>query len=234
MSTPPPRPPGPTPPGGPTPPKRTPPGKPIPKVVVPRPAPARKAPAWWMRARRVLLEPRQEWAVVAPESATLGSIYKGFLLPMAAIGPIAATVGTIISGGQHSSLSGTYTISVIDAVTSGVLEYGLNLGAMYLLALTIAKVGEGMGSQGNVVQALKVAAYGSTPYWLGGIVAILPKLSPLGILAGLYSCRLFALGLVPVMKAPEGKAGVYTLVTSVVGIMLVLLISAILQIILNN
>src|SRR2546427_3168851 len=32
----------------------------------------------------------------------------------------------------------------------------------------------------NRVQALKIAAYGSTPYWLGGVLAVFPKLSLLG------------------------------------------------------
>ena len=208
--------------------------KPVPKVSVRRPAPATKAPNWLTRARGLLTAPQQEWAVIAVESATVGAIYRRFLLVAAAIGPAAATIGTIISGGESSSLSGTYTISAFDAVTRGVLEYGLNLGAIYLLGIVIAKVAANLGAQPQPVQAFKVAAYGATPYWLGGVLAVLPKLAPIGLLLGLYSCRQFSLGLSPVMKTPEGKVGVYTLITSVAGIILVLLISAVLQLVINS
>src|SRR5881396_2539708 len=111
MRTPPtpPRPPGGPPPRGPTPPPRGPtpprgpaPARPVVKVSVQRAKP--RGPAWLARAQRVILHPRQEWAAIAGEFTSAGPIYRGFLLPVAAIGPLAATVGTIISGGERSSL----------------------------------------------------------------------------------------------------------------------------------
>ena len=183
-----------------------------------------------MRAQRLLLQPTQEWATIAGEFTSAGPIYTRFLLPMAAIGPIAATVGTIVSGGERSSLAGTYTMSPMDAVTSGVLEYGLNLAAAYALALLIEMLAPTLGGQRNRVQALKVAAYGSTPYWLGGVLAVFPKLTLIGALFGLYSVRLFAAGLAPVMKTPRDKTAAFTLLVSIGGIVIVLLISALSQI----
>src|SRR3989442_14134211 len=67
----------------------------------PRPAPRRpprKLPAWLARARNLMLTPNQEWPTIAAEFTTPGPIYGRFLLPMAAIGPVAATLGTVVFG----------------------------------------------------------------------------------------------------------------------------------------
>jgi Yip1 domain len=208
--------------------------KPAPKVTIPHPVAARKAPWWFDRARRLITQPAQEWAAIAGEFTTPGPIYLRFLVPMAAIGPVAAALGTIISGGQRSSFVGTATISTMDAVTRGVLEYGLNLGGVYLFAVAIGLVAGSLGGDRKQVQALKIAAYGSTPYWLGGAVAILPKLAPVGLVLALYSVRLYAMGLPKVAKVPPDKAGVATLLVSVGGIVVVLLISAVLLLVVGG
>ncbi len=175
------------------------------------------------------MQPAQEWATIAGEFTTAGPIYRRFLVPMAAIGPLAATLGTIVSG-QRSTLGGSYPMSMMDAVTSGVLEYGLNLVGVYLFAVLIETLATVVGGQRNRVQALKIAAYGTTPYWLGGVLAVFPKLSLLGAAFGLYSVRLFAAGLPPVMKAPRDKTAAFTLLVSIAGALVLLLISAIVRI----
>src|SRR5439155_174736 len=87
-------------------------------------------------AQRLLLSPGQEWQAIAAEFATPSSIYSRYILPMAAIGPIAATAGTIVFG-VRNSIAGSYAMSAGDAVTSGVLEYGLNLLGVYGFAVLI-------------------------------------------------------------------------------------------------
>jgi len=105
-------------------------------------------------------------------------------------------------------------------------EYGLNLVGVWALAMLIDVLAPALGAQSNPVQALKVAAYGSTPYWLTGALAVLPKLGPIGALLGFYSIRLFALGLALVLKVPRDKAAAYTLLASIGGIIVVLVIGA--------
>src|SRR5438876_855624 len=113
------------------------------------------------------------------------------------------------------------------AVQAGVLEYVLNLVGVYALATAIDVIGASVGGQRNRVQALKVAAYGSTPYWLAGAFALFPRIEPLAMLLGLYSVRLFALGLSPCMKVPRDKTAAFTLLTSIAAGLMVLVITAI-------
>ncbi|HEX4575534.1 MAG TPA: Yip1 family protein [Gemmatimonadales bacterium] len=182
------------------------------------------------RARRLIVQPAPEWAVIAGEFTTAGPIYWRYVIPMAAIGPVAATLGTVISG-ERSSLGGTYGLSAMDAVTGGVLEYALSLLAVYGLAALIERLAPMFGGQANRVQAVKVAAYGTTPYWLGGVVALFPKLALIGMAFGLYSVRLFFSGLGPVMKAPREKIAAYTLLVTIGAMLIELLISAVVRII---
>jgi hypothetical protein len=206
------------------PPPPRPPGGPRPR----RAGPPRRRPAWLARAQRLLRAPAAEWLAIAGEFTTAGPIYTGYLLPMAAIGPLAATVGTVLFG-ERSSLAtpgDTYPMSLGAAVTSGVLEYGLNLLAVYALAAVIERLAPLHGAPRNRVQALKLAAYGTTPYWLGGALGLVPKLAPVGVLLGLYAIRLFRLGVGPVLKVPREKAAACTVLVSIAAILVALVIGA--------
>jgi hypothetical protein len=181
-----------------------------------------------MRAQRLLLQPTQEWATIAGEFASTGPIYLRYLVPMAAIGPVAATIGGIAFGERGNLLTfGTVPINAGTALQAGVLEYILNFVGVYALAVAIDVIGGSVGGTRNRVQALKVAAYGSTPYWLAGAFALFPRIEPLGMLVGLYSVRLFAQGLPAVMKAPRDKTAAFTLLTSIAAALIVLVITAI-------
>ncbi|HEX4628908.1 MAG TPA: Yip1 family protein, partial [Gemmatimonadales bacterium] len=148
------------------------------------------------RAQRLLLQPAQEWATIAGEFTSPGPIYWRYLVPMVAIGPLAATLGGIVFGERGSLLTfGTVPITLGTAVQAGVLEYVLNLVGVFAFAAAIDVIGGSIGGPRNRVQALKVAAYGSTPYWLASVFALFPRIEPLGMLVGLYSIRLFAAGL---------------------------------------
>ena len=223
--TPPPR--GPTPPRGGAAPKAGPPPRPPVKPPTAKRA-GRKLPGWLARAQRLLLQPTQEWATIAGEFTSAGPIYMRYLVPMAAIGPIAATIGGVVFGERGSLLTfGTVPMNAGTAVQAGVLEYVLNLVGVYVLAMAIDVIGGSVGGQRNRVQALKVAAYASTPYWLASAFALFPRIEPLGMLVGLYSVRLFALGLAPCMKVPRDKAAALTLLTSIAAALIVLVITAI-------
>ena len=118
------------------------------RPAAPKARPLPKLPGWLERARRMILEPTREWAAIADEFTTAGPIYTRYLLPMAAIGPVASTVGAVVFGVRSSlsTLGETYPVSVTDALTSGVLEYGLNLLAVYALARVIEFLAPAFGS----------------------------------------------------------------------------------------
>ena len=170
------------------------------------------------RVKRILLTPQAEWAVIDTEPATPAELYKGYIMPLAAIGPAAATLGWLIFGYRGSLATGLGPV-----LTWAAVSYLMTLGGIYVLALIIDALAPNFDAPRDQLQALKVAAYASTPSWLAGIFGVIPALSWLGVL-GLYSLYLLYLGLPRLMKVAEDKALVYTVLVIFAAIILFLVI----------
>lgn len=166
------------------------------------------------RVKAILLKPAPTWEVIDKEPATVSGLYKGYIIPLAAIAPVAGLIGGSVVGvaGFHQPLLG----GIVEAVVS----YVLALVMVYVLALVIEALAPTFDGQKDRMQALKVATYASTAGWIAGIFAILPLLGLLALLGGLYSLYLLYLGLPRLMKAPAEKAMGYTIVTVIVAIVL--------------
>jgi hypothetical protein len=177
------------------------------------------------RVKRILLTPRQEWVVIDGESTTPRDLYAGYIVPLAAIGPIAMLIGSSIFG-IRVPLMGTVRVSFTSAITQAVVAYVLALVGVYLFALIIDWLAPTFGGTRNQTQALKVAAYASTAAWVAGIFNLLPGLRVLTIL-GLYSLYLLYLGLPVLMKSPLEKAMGYTAVTVLAAIVIFFVIGMI-------
>jgi hypothetical protein len=95
------------------------------------------------------------------------------------------------------------------------------------MALIIDALAPNFGSQKNMVNAMKVAVYSTTPSWIAGILMIIPALSIIAGLISLYSLYLIYVGLPILMETPKDKAMGYCIVTIVVSIVVFILISVI-------
>jgi len=177
------------------------------------------------RTKRILLQPKQEWQVIDAESTSVGALYGGYIVPLAAIGPIASLIGWSVFG-LHLPFGGAIRVPISFMLRQSVVQYVLALGGVFVLALIIDALAPTFGGQKNRLQALKVSAYSSSAAWVVGIVALVPALSFLGIL-GLYSLYLLYLGLPTLMKAPQEKATGYTVVVIICAIVLFFLIGAV-------
>lgn len=162
------------------------------------------------RVKRILLSPRTEWEVIDTEPTTTAQLYTGYVMPLAAIGPIAQIIGYSVFG-ISVPFMGTYRVPIGSAITSALVSYVLVLVGTYVLALIIDGLAPTFNGQRSQIQALKVAAYSSTASWVAGIFALIPGLRLLTIL-GLYSLYLLYLGLPVLMKSPREKAVTYTVV----------------------
>ncbi|MCW5646608.1 MAG: YIP1 family protein [Sphingopyxis sp.] len=176
------------------------------------------------RAKNILLKPRETWAAINTESATVQSIYVPYVLALAAIGPIAQFIGGQLFG--YGAFGISFHPPIGTALVSAILSYGLALATVFALSLVIDGLAPNFGGQKNQVQALKVAAYSATAGWVAGIFGLVPALAILGLL-GLYSLYLLYLGLPVLMKVPQDKAMGYTVVVVIVAIVLFLIVGAI-------
>jgi hypothetical protein len=151
-------------------------------------------------------------------------VYRKYIAPLAAIGPLAAIIGWSVFGIGVPSV-GRYRMPLGSALASGVARYVLALVGVFVLALIIDALAPSFSGQKSRTQALKVAAYASTAAWCAGIFALVPPLAFLGIL-GLYSLYLLYSGLPVLIKVPQDKAMSYTLVVAIVLFALIAWISA--------
>jgi hypothetical protein len=177
------------------------------------------------RVKGILLSPKSEWQVIDAEPTTTAELYKSYIAPLAAIGPIAQIIGYSVFG-VTVPFVGTYRVPIGSAITSALVAYILTLAGTYVLALIIDALAPTFHGHQNQIQALKVAAYSSTASWLAGIFALIPGLRLLAIL-GLYSLYLLYVGLPIVMKSPREKAMGYTVVVILAAIVLFMIIGII-------
>lgn len=162
------------------------------------------------RAKRLLLTPKEEWQAIDAEPMATGDVYKNWVLPLAAIGPVAGLIGGVVFG--HSVFGITFRPSLGMAAGMAVTSYVMAIVGTFVLALIIDALAPSFGGTKNSLQATKVAAYSATAAWLAGIFQLLPGVGLLGIL-GLYSIYLLYVGLPMLMRAPADKAVGYTVVS---------------------
>lgn len=176
------------------------------------------------RVKNIVLRPQQEWRQIATETTSVRDLYLGYIVPLAAIGPIASMIGMSLIGITLPFL-GTYRLPLAAALARAVVSFALTLVGVFVLSLIIDALAPSFGGARDRLQALKVAAYAPTPAWVVGIVLLIPMLSLLGLL-GLYSLYLLYLGLPVLMRSPRERALGYTVVVILCAIVLSVVIGA--------
>ena len=172
------------------------------------------------RVKNILITPKTEWPVIDAEPATIGGIYRNYVMILAAIGPVCLLIGLLVFGMPY------FTFPIGYLIAQAVITYVFALIGCYVMALIIEALAPSFGGTKDRVKAFKVAAYSSTAAWVVGIVYLVPMLAILGIL-GLYSLYLLYLGLPVLMKTPPDKSVVYTVAIIVVAIVIYFVIGMI-------
>ncbi len=181
------------------------------------------------RAKSILLTPRTEWPVIAAEPDTIGGIYTGYIMILAAIPAVKLfLVWSVI--GVSIPFAGSYRRGVLPGLASAVTTYVLTLIGTFIVAFIVDALAPTFGGQKDRVQALKVVAYAYTADWVAAIIGIVPGLGLLSALAGLiYGLYLLYLGLPFTMKCPAEKSLGYTVVTVLVAIAVSIVLSLIVR-----
>src|SRR5204863_9309534 len=117
------------------------------------------------RVKKILLTPAAEWQVIDGEATTPRALYAGYIVPLAAIGPIAQVIGYSVFGFGMPFTGRVWHVPIGTALSGAVVRYVLSLIAVYLLALIIDALAPTFDGTKSQIQALKVAAYSSTASW---------------------------------------------------------------------
>jgi hypothetical protein len=174
------------------------------------------------RAKGILTNPRQEWAVIDDEPLNVAGLLTGYVLPLAAIGPVASFLGWTVFG-----LGGLIRVSAGAAVAYAITMFIMAIVSVFVCAWVINVLAPTFGATQNMPQAIKVSAYSMTAAWVAGIFGLIPALSILAAIGGLYSLYLLYIGLPMLMKVSADKAMSYTIVVVLVTIVVYIVAGAI-------
>jgi hypothetical protein len=177
------------------------------------------------RAKAILLKPAETWPVIDAEPATVGSIYKDWLIIMAAIPAVCGFVGMSLVG--VGAFGFGYRMPIVLGLTMAVVGYVLTLVGAFVTALIVDALAPSFGGTKSQVSAMKVVAFGFTAVFVAGVFKLVPALGIVGFLAGCYSIYLMYLGLPVLMKCPQDKSAGYTAVVVIISIVVFFIIGVI-------
>lgn len=169
------------------------------------------------RVKNIIVSPATEWPKIAEEPATTQAILTGYVLILAAIGPIAMAISLLAHG-------------IVGGIAAGIVTYVVSLVVVFVVAWIADALAPSFGGQKDFVAALKLVAYAHTAAWVAGIFRLIPYLGGIiGLIAGIYSLYTFYLGAPVLKKCTTEKAVGYTLVVIVCVIVLWVLLGVVLM-----
>jgi len=177
------------------------------------------------RAKNIIVKPKETWSGIKLEQTTVKDLYISYAVILAAIPAIAKLIGVSFFGMPVTEVRyGPFSMNFLWGVVS---SYILSLAGIYIIAYITNALAPRFGSQKNMVNAMKAVVYSWTPYWIAGILYIVPLLSILVLLASFYGIYLFYLGLPILMDTPRERALGYSIVSVVASTLVFFLMGSI-------
>lgn len=178
------------------------------------------------RARNILVKPKPEWEKISLETPNVQSIMVGYVLPLALLSAVAAFIGYAFVGDGR----GVFRIKSTDLGIYFALRVLIgSIGSVFISAFIIDVLAPSFESEKNMGRSIQLVAYSYTPSLIGGIFAIIPSLSVLGLIAAIYGLYLMYIGLPPMKKTKEDKQGVYFVVSLVTMLVVYLIVFMIVE-----
>jgi hypothetical protein len=174
------------------------------------------------RAKEIILKPQETWEKLKGEETTIKDLYTSYACILALIPAIANFIGMSLIGSSFMGIS--FRVPIGTGLLHAILQYVLTLVGIYVVAFIIDALAPSFDSKKNMVAAMKVAVYASTPAWIAGILGIIPMLGILAIIASLYGLYLFYVGLPILMETPKEKVLGYFIVVIVVAVIVSVLV----------
>ena len=183
------------------------------------------------RAKNIIIQPDKEWNVIESEKPDTRQILTGYVLILAGAAAVAAFIGFAIVG-----------FNVMGVAYRG-MEWGLYqflvvlAGAflsVFVTAFVVDTLAPSFNAEKNLDRSIQLVAYSFTPVWVGGLLAIIPAISFIGTLFGLYCLYLMYTGLPKIKKVPAEKHTGYFVVTLIVTILVYVIVGWLLSTILMS
>ncbi len=156
------------------------------------------------RAQNIIMKPKEEWPVIAAETADTGKIVTGYVIPLALLPAVGMLLGNGFLGFGFKWGIAWAIVAAVGSVLSTLIT-----------AFVVDALAPSFGSEKDLARSMQLVAYSNTPAWVAGILNIIPFLGFITWIASLYGIYILYLGLGPIKKTPADKAIVYMIVALV-------------------
>lgn len=177
------------------------------------------------RVKSLLLDPKNEWDVIKNESYTIQELFTKYVIIVAAIPAVAGFIGFFVFG--ISTGFGSFRMPIGESIKWAILTYIMTLVSVFVIGYVVDILAPHFGSTKKLEDSIKLIAFANTAAWVGGIFNILPSLSFIGALAGIYSLVLLYLGLAKIKNVAQEKLVGYFIAIIIVAIVAYLVVGAI-------
>ena len=147
-----------------------------------------------------------------------------WVLPLAAIGPIAGLIRNLMFPMTVFGVS--FRVPLVGSIVQAALAIALTMLGVWVWSLVLDALAPNFKGTKNAIAAMKLVAFSATAAWLCGIFQLTWATAPLAIV-GLYSVYLFWVGVPVMMKVPDDQRPIYVVVAVVVGIVVNFVVAAV-------
>jgi len=173
----------------------------------------------------LLISPNDTWKKISAEDNTISGHLLGYVLILAAIGPVAGYIGTTTVGWQIGAREAV-KLSPESALSISVMYYIMTVLAVIGLGLLVQWMAKTYKGDCIIGRAISLAGYTATPIFLIGIAEIYPVLwvnLVIGLPALGYTVYLLYSGVPIMMKVTEDKG--FLMSSALLGLGMVALVS---------
>lgn len=174
------------------------------------------------RAKKILISPASEWEAIKSDTLTVSEMFTKYAVLLAAIPAVAGFIGYILIGVPLGFA--TFKLSVGTSLGWAISTYILSLIGVFIISFIIDVLAPTFASTKDMIASTKVAVFAYTASWVAGIFYIIPTLSFIAALGGIYSLVLLYMGLQRVKNVPKDKMIGYFVVILIVAIVVYLII----------
>ncbi|MFN3411173.1 MAG: Yip1 family protein [Exilispira sp.] len=167
------------------------------------------------KIKEILFDPANTWQQIKDEEIEIKQFFISYIFILAAIGPVSRFIGYTIIGRAFG-----FKIPFFGGLLNLIISYAIESFAVLVYSFIMNQLADALDYKKDFKQHLKLIAYSITPYWILSVFYIIPPLSSISLIGGLYSIYLLFLGAKVLIDIPKEKIFIYIIILVIITIII--------------
>jgi hypothetical protein len=178
------------------------------------------------RAKELILSPKLTWEIIKNEDVKILDFLKTYVLPLALIPAIASFIGYGLIG---FNLGGFGRIALLEWGVSAAIQSLLSsFSSILIISWVISKLAPKYECEVSMDKSTSLVGHAFTPALVSGVFYIIPSLSIIAMLGGIYSLYVLYIGFPVMTGVSEIKKTNFMLITILASIAVYILVAIVL------